>query len=175
MSALDSLTTKTRAHTDLGCLYLGIMVISCSIKTLIYCQMEIKDRFIVMMICFTGNLHSVLSGKLHPNSLKSLCFLSWGIAVPCCGSQRASEEISAPTLDWHIVVSLSSSATELKGQIPWRLAACGETVKKKDLSVPHSLFGCLLEANRTEVSLSMLPALKERNDLQMLCKSICLN
>lgn len=50
--------------------------------------------------------------------------------MPSCGlhhfAAAAWDKISAPSLDWHNVISLSSIGITLKGRVPWQLGACGE-------------------------------------------------
>lgn len=84
------------------------------------------------------------------DSEESLCHL-----VDFSAALQPSERISAPPLDWHTFIPLSSTGITLKGRIPWRLRAGGgmpgsrqalvsliETSPKieKDPPSPHSAF-----------------------------------
>lgn len=133
----------------------------------------------------------MLRGQTHLQSTKIVSpsgymRLLWRITVPSCGlhhcASATSEKISATSLDWHGVISLSATGTELKGRIPWWLAACGEMPgsrqalvffnrnrSKKDLSFPRSLFGWLLEAIKSNFSLPIPQSICEASTKRSRC------
>lgn len=71
----------------------------------------------------TGKKRGVGDIFTGPGMVRDCCAILW--TAQLC-KDPAFQRISAPSIDWHSVISLSGAGIELKGRNPWRLGAWGE-------------------------------------------------